>query len=86
MRAVLVLVLMALITMTAPVVGQWVRYPTAGVPRGADGSPDLTAPAPRQPDGKPDLSGTWRPFSDNRCRPGAGRQVRAVCLTDRLTA
>ena len=38
---------------------QWVHYPTAGVPRKADGNPDLSAAAPRRADGKPDLSGTW---------------------------
>jgi hypothetical protein len=38
---------------------QWLKYPTAGVPRSADGKPNLTAPAPRAPGGKPDLSGIW---------------------------
>src|SRR6185369_6931299 len=38
---------------------QWVDYPTANVPRNADGTPNLKAPAPRAPDGKPDLSGLW---------------------------
>ncbi len=38
---------------------QWLRYPTAGIPRTADGKPNLTAPAPRMPDGKPDFSGIW---------------------------
>jgi hypothetical protein len=39
---------------------QWLKQPTAGIPRTADGKPNLTAPAPRGPDGKPDLSGMWR--------------------------
>jgi hypothetical protein len=39
---------------------QWVRYPTTGVPRTADGKPNLTAPAPRTADGKPDFSGVWQ--------------------------
>ena len=39
--------------------GQWLRYPTAGVPRTRDGKPDLSAPAPRTANGKPDLSGVW---------------------------
>jgi hypothetical protein len=34
---------------------------TPGIPRTADGKPNLTAPAPRTPDGKPDLSGLWHP-------------------------
>jgi hypothetical protein len=40
---------------------QWVNYPTAGVPRTADGRPNLSAPAPRTADGKPDFSGLWEP-------------------------
>ena len=40
--------------------GQWPSYPTQGVPKTADGQPDLAAPAPRTADGKPDLSGIWQ--------------------------
>lgn len=44
----------------SPVVrAQWPAYPTSGVPRTADGKPDLAAPAPRTTDGKPDFSGVW---------------------------
>jgi hypothetical protein len=39
---------------------QWIHEPTRGIPRTADGKPDLAAPAPRSADGKPDLSGIWR--------------------------
>src|SRR6516162_9835381 len=40
---------------------QWLNIRTPGIPRSADGEPDLTAAAPRTSDGKPDLSGLWRP-------------------------
>jgi hypothetical protein len=39
--------------------GQWINYPTAGVPRTPDGKPNLAAACPRTADGKPDLSGLW---------------------------
>jgi hypothetical protein len=38
---------------------QWLDYPTPGIPRTADGKPNLAAPAPRTADGKPDFSGLW---------------------------
>ena len=40
---------------------QWLNIRTPGIPRSADGEPDLTAATPRTSDGKPDLSGLWRP-------------------------
>jgi hypothetical protein len=39
--------------------GQWLNYPTPGIPRLPDGKPNLAAPTPKTPDGKPDLTGTW---------------------------
>ena len=46
----------------APVLApaQWLNHPTPGIPRTADGKPNLSAPAPRASDGKPDLSGLWQ--------------------------
>ena len=38
---------------------QWLDFPSKGIPRTADGKPNLTAPAPRLADGKPDLQGLW---------------------------
>jgi hypothetical protein len=43
----------------SPLVAQWLKYPTAGVPRSPDGKPNLTAPTPRTREGKPDFSGMW---------------------------
>jgi len=44
----------------APLAAQWAQYHTPGIPRTADGKPNLTAPAPRTADGKPDLTGLWQ--------------------------
>lgn len=38
---------------------QWLNFATPGIPRMADGKPNLTAAAPLAADGKPDLSGVW---------------------------
>ena len=56
---------------------QWLHHPTPGIPRTADGKPNLTAPAPRAADGKPDLAGVWVPASDryyNNIRAGLDPQ------------
>jgi hypothetical protein len=73
--AVLVCVLVPMIGVPAPGFGQWLRHPTEGVPRKADGKPDLTAPAPRLPDGKPDFSGIWHASNRNPCVPGTGQFI-----------
>ncbi|HVS24686.1 MAG TPA: hypothetical protein VMU03_13250 [Gammaproteobacteria bacterium] len=68
---------------------QWLNYPTAGVPRKADGTVDMKAPAPRLPDGHPDFSGVWTTAEPNRKGPiadvasdgtdiGASRQMANI--------
>lgn len=49
-----------LVTTSTPLGAQWLTHPTPGIPRTADGKPDLAAAAPRTPDGNPDLSGMWQ--------------------------
>ena len=48
-----------ILLISTPLAAQWIGYPSAGVPRRADGSVDMQAPAPRLSNGKPDLSGIW---------------------------
>jgi hypothetical protein len=52
----------AVVLAIAPVglLAQWPNYPTAGVPKTADGKPNLSGPTPRTADGKPDLTGVWQ--------------------------
>jgi hypothetical protein len=51
------ILLLAFASVTA--LAQWPDYPTSGVPKTADGKPNLTGPTPKTADGKPDLSGIW---------------------------
>lgn len=60
----------------SPALAQWLHYPTTGVPKNPDGSPNLAAPAPRASDGKPDLSGLWA----NYCPGADGTTV--LCLPE----
>ena len=61
---------------------QWIHYPTPGIPRTADGKPNLSAPAPRTTDGKPDLSGLWHveatPLTEMKRLFGANMDVVSV--------
>jgi hypothetical protein len=74
-RGVLGFVLMAVISVPAIGAGQWLKYPTEGLPRNPNGTPNMAAPTPRLPDGKPDLSGLWHAANPNRCVPGSGAFV-----------
>jgi len=72
-----VLLFLVLAGLGLPAVGlsQWLHYPTADVPRRADGTPDLTAPPPRLADGKPDFSGIWHAARRNPCTPEASQFI-----------
>jgi hypothetical protein len=59
---------------SSPVFAQWLKYPTANVPRTKDGKPDLKAPTPRTADGKPDLSGMWLTADGFPCQQNGGRE------------
>jgi len=56
--------LIAIVSLAPSLSAQWLDFRTPGIPRTADGKPNLMAPAPRTPDGKPDLSGLWRPVAN----------------------
>src|SRR5580692_3728635 len=58
----------AALLFSSPLVAQWKNLPTKGVPKGADGKVNLSAPAPRAPDGHPDLSGIWEPNANRFLR------------------
>src|ERR1700722_19512845 len=53
------IVIAAMVLLPAALCAQWLDYRTPGIPRTADGKPNLTAPAPRTSDGKPDFTGLW---------------------------
>lgn len=56
-----VIMISGALVLSSPAAAQWLKYPTPGMPRLANGKPNLAAPAPKTPDGKPDLTGTWQP-------------------------
>jgi hypothetical protein len=53
---------------SSPLAAQWLNQPTPGIPRLADGKPNLSAAAPRTPDGRTDLSGLWTKVSRKYAR------------------
>ena len=65
----------AMTIVSTPVFAQWPAYPTAGVPKTADGKPKFDAPTPKASDGKPDLSGVWEIVPCSGCAPGPGQSA-----------
>jgi len=65
-----------------PVPAQWLNYPTAGVPKTANGQLNLDAPAPRTPDGKPDLSGMWQAEAGRISRPCPTKNCEELRTSD----
>jgi len=61
-------IVLVILTLSAPLSAQWLKQQTTGLPRTADGKPDVSAPAPRTADGKPDLSGLWTKISPKYSR------------------
>jgi hypothetical protein len=59
MRRLLRIVAVVTLGSATPLHAQWLNHPTRGIPRTADGKPNLSAPTPRTADGKPDFSGVW---------------------------
>ena len=47
--------------LAVPTAAQWKNVPLDGVPLGADGRPNMSAPAPKTSTGMPDLSGIYTP-------------------------
>ena len=67
----LTLVILAALFASDHVAAQWLKDPTRGVPRKADGKVNMAAPAPRMANGRPDLSGIWMTAEPNRETRGA---------------
>ncbi len=70
-----ILTALTLLAAAQPARAQWLNYPTPGIPRHANGAPNLEAPAPRAADGHPDLSGIWA--LDPKC-PATGCEQAVV--------
>ena len=59
LHSFLAIAAIAVLQYAAPAAAQWLNYPNPGIPRTADGKPNLSAATPKMADAKPDLSGVW---------------------------
>jgi hypothetical protein len=78
------LLILALGPTLPPLAAQWLTVRARGIPRMANGEPNLLAPAPKTADGKPDLSGTWKLDQDRLGVPKVSNfQTFVRALADR---
>ena len=77
-------VILAGLLAASPLAAQWIQYPSAGAPRKADGTVDMSAPTPRTADGKPDLSGIWTSDEVDPRRPNVPPNPRDATTSRRM--
>ena len=75
---------LVVVGLATPVAAQWVNYPTAGVPRKADGTVDMSAPAPKLAGGKPDFSGVWTSDEVDPRRPDVQANLRDATTSRKM--
>jgi len=76
---------LVLLASTTPLAAQWLSLATPGIPRTAEGEPDLSAPVPRSADGHPDLAGLWVPVgvSGDMLDPSKAHEWARTLMTER---